>query len=141
MASQNTSRDALLDKIKEEQLAQGFVSQEFMTGLAEAAGVSVGEVYGVTTFYGFLSTEPQGKHVIRVCKSVPCCLKDAEKVIAWIAEELGIEPGQTTPDQRFTFELTNCIGACDAAPAMLIDDQVFGDLTREKTADVLRSYE
>lgn len=132
---------ALLNKIKEEQAAEGYVSEGFIASLADQAGLSTGEVYGVSTFYSFLSSRPRGRHVIRVCKSVPCGMQDAEMIIDWIAAELGIKPGDTTGDKRFTFELTNCIGACDVAPAMLIDEQVYGNLTREKTSEILKSFE
>jgi NADH:ubiquinone oxidoreductase subunit E len=141
MPSQNVAREVLLDKIKEEQLNNGHVSEAFIASIAEDLGLTVSEVFGVTTFYSFLSTEPLGRHVIRLCKSVPCCMQDAELVIDWINAELDIKPGDTTPDMRFSFELTNCIGACDMAPAMLIDDQVYGLLTREKVSEILKSYE
>jgi NADH:ubiquinone oxidoreductase subunit E len=104
-------------------------------------GLSVSEVYGVTTFYSFLTTKPSGKHVIRVCKSVPCCMKDAEMIIDWINTELEINPSETTSDGRFSFELTNCIGACDVAPSMLIDDNVYGHLTHQKISEILKSYD
>jgi NADH:ubiquinone oxidoreductase subunit E len=141
MPNQNVARDILLDKIKEEQLNNGHVSETFIAGMAKDLGLSVSEVFGVTTFYSFVSTEPLGRHVIRVCQSVPCCMQDAEMVIDWINAELDIKPGDTTPDRRFSFELTNCIGACDIAPAMLIDDQVYGLLTHEKISEILKSYE
>jgi NADH:ubiquinone oxidoreductase subunit E len=139
-ASKDTGRTILLNKIKAEQAKAGFVSEAFMTGMAKDLGLSVGEVYGVTTFYSFLSTQPLGRHVIRLCKSLPCCMQDAEKVIDWIRSELEINPGETSADGRFSFELTNCIGACDVAPAMLIDDQLYGHLDREKVSDILKSY-
>ena len=71
-------RDQLLGTIKEEQEKSGYVSQAAMAGMAQSAGVSVGDVYGVTTFYSFLSTQPLGRHVIRICKSVPCFLQGGE---------------------------------------------------------------
>ena len=141
MAKKNRDRDILLGMIKAEQLNSGYVSEEFMVSVAKNLGFSVGEVYGVATFYSFISTKPLGKHVIRVCKSLPCCMQDAELVIAWITAELEINPGETTADGRFSFELTNCIGTCDVAPAMLIDDQVFGHLTREKISEILKSFD
>jgi NADH:ubiquinone oxidoreductase subunit E len=141
MASPNNGRDNLLDKIKAEQLNSGCISEAFIKGTANEMGVSVSEVFGVATFYSFLSTQTLGRHVIRVCKSVPCCMQDAEQVIDWIQTELGISPGETTPDGRFSFELTNCIGACDMAPAMLIDDQVHGHLTHNKVSEIMKSYE
>ncbi len=133
--------EGLLSKIKEEQSLSGCVSEKFIAETASAFGISVSEVYGVTTFYSFLSTEPMGKHVIRICKSVPCILKNAEMIIESIGKELGIGPGETTADGRYTFELTNCIGSCDMAPAMLVDDDLHGNLTPEKIREILRSYE
>jgi NADH:ubiquinone oxidoreductase subunit E len=141
MAKKAKGRDALLEMIKEEQLNIGHVSEASITNMAKNLGLSVSEVYGVTTFYSFLSTKPLGKHVIRVCKSVPCCMKDAEMIIDWINAELDIQPGETTADGRFSFEMTNCIGACDTAPAMLIDDAVYGYLTREKISEILKSFD
>ena len=136
-----TGRESLLGMIKGEQAKSGCVSEGAMLRMAESLGVSVGDVYGVTTFYSFLSTEPVGRHVIRICKSVPCLLQNAEMIIKCIEKELDIGPGETTSDGRFSFELTNCIGACDQAPAMLIDDEVYGHLIPERISEILRSYE
>jgi NADH-quinone oxidoreductase subunit E len=141
MGEKSRGRDVLLRMIKEEQAKSGYISEDAIVALAESLGLTVSDVYGVTTFYSFLSTKPLGRNVIRICKSVPCRLKDAEMMIDWIGQELGIAPGQTTPDGRFTFELTNCIGACDQAPAMLINDEVYGELTREKISEILRSFD
>jgi NADH:ubiquinone oxidoreductase subunit E len=115
-AGEDSGRAVLLNKIKEEQL-NAVCSEAFITDMAKDLGLSVGEVYGVTTFYSFISTKPLGRHVIRVCKSLPCCMQDAEKVIDWVHAELAINPGDTSEDGRFSFELTHCIGACDMAPA------------------------
>jgi NADH:ubiquinone oxidoreductase subunit E len=141
MVKKDRGRDILLEMIKEEQLNSGHVSQESIISMAKTLGLSVSEVYGVTTFYSFLTTKPSGKHVIRVCKSVPCCMKDAEMIIDWINTELEINPSETTSDGRFSFELTNCIGACDVAPSMLIDDNVYGHLTHQKISEILKSYD
>jgi NADH-quinone oxidoreductase subunit E len=141
MGAQGRKRDVLLRMLKEEQALSGYVSEGAIGKVAKSLGLTVSEVYGVTTFYSFLSTKPLGRNVIRICKSVPCCLKDAETMIDWIGKELGIAPGETTPDGRFTFELTNCIGACDQAPAMLINGEVYVQLTREKISEILKSFE
>lgn len=141
MGQKGSKREALLGMIKEEQATSGYMSEGAMVKVSEALGVTVGEVYGVTTFYSFLSTWPLGRHVIRICKSVPCCMKDAEMLMEWIGKELGIGPGETTPDGRFTLTLTNCIGACDQAPAMLIDDEMYGPLSLERIAEVLKSFD
>ena len=135
------ARESLLGMIKEEQRKSGYISEEAMAGIAESLALSVGDVYGVTTFYSFLSTQPLGKHVIRICKGVPCFLQNAGMIIESIQEALWIGPGETTTDGRFSFELTNCIGACDQAPAMLVDDEVHGHLTPEKISEILKSYD
>ena len=141
MGQKGNGRDALLGMIKEEQAKTGYLSKDAMVRVAETLGLTVGDVYGVTTFYSFLSTWPLGRHVIRVCKSVPCCMKDAEMLIEWVGKELGINPEETTADGRFTLTLTNCIGACDQAPAMLIDDEVYGQLSPERISEILKSFD
>jgi NADH-quinone oxidoreductase subunit E len=77
--------------------------------------------------------------VIRICKSLPCYLKNGSMIIDEVARRVGIRPGETTPDGRFSFELTNCIGACDEAPAMLINEKLYGNLTAGKITDILKS--
>jgi NADH-quinone oxidoreductase subunit E len=131
----------LLNMIKAEQFQNGYVSEEAMNHIAQDLELPLGHVYGVTTFYSFLSTEPLGRHVIRICKSVPCFLQNGETVAASLQKELGIAPGETTADGRFTFLLTNCIGACDQAPAMLVDDEIHGNLTPSKIKKILQSYD
>lgn len=140
---QVTSRDheRLLPLLKESQRKHGYISRETMNELARLHGIPIGVVFGVATFYSFLSTKPKGTHIIRICKSVPCYLHDAEMIIECVEKELGIGPGETTPDGRFSFELTNCIGACDQSPAMMINDEVFGTLTPAKIASILKSFD
>lgn len=134
-------RGRLLGLLKDAQAETGYISPQFMEEVADRLGLSVGEVYGVATFYSFLSVQPQGKHPIRICKSMPCYFKHASLFIQGVKTAIGIAPGQTTPDGRFSFVLTNCIGACDQAPAMLVDDDLHGNLTLEKIEKILRSYD
>jgi NADH-quinone oxidoreductase E subunit len=130
----------MLVMIKKAQSQFGYVPEEFIAELAQSLNISTSEVYGVVTFYSFLFTKPTGRNVIRICKSLPCYLKSSKMIIESVANELGIKPGETTPDGRFSFELTNCIGACDRAPAMLINNDVHTDLTPEKISQILKSY-
>jgi NADH:ubiquinone oxidoreductase subunit E/NAD-dependent dihydropyrimidine dehydrogenase PreA subunit len=132
-------REKLLGMLEARQRESGFLSEEAIAEIAEAVGISIGDVYGVVTFYAFLSTQPLGQHVIRICKGLPCCIKDGPTIITAVEETLGVRPGETTKDRRFSFELTNCIGACDQAPAMLINDKVYGDLAPGRIAEVLQS--
>lgn len=131
----------MLVLLEEAQDKHGYLSRELLAELAESLGLSVSDVYGVASFYSFLLTKPLGRNVIRVCKSLPCYLKNSQIVIDYIEKEIGIRPGGTTADGRFSFELTNCIGACDRAPAMMINQDVYGDLTPEKISQILAKYE
>jgi len=141
VAAESVMRSAILGMLKEKQRESGYVSRSSVSEIAQSLGLTLSEVYGVATFYSFLSVVPQGRHVIRICKSLPCYLKNAPIIIKAVQMELGIAPGEVTPDGRFSFELTNCIGACDEAPAMMIDNEVYGDLSPAKIAEILRSYD
>lgn len=136
----NGGRGELLVLLEAAQDKSAHISRETITELAESLDLSIGEVYGVASFYSFLSTKPQGRNIIRICKSLPCLLKHAQTIIDGVRKEIGILPGETTPDDKFSFELTNCIGACDKAPAMMVNSDVHGDLTPKKIAKVLQAY-
>jgi NADH-quinone oxidoreductase subunit E len=133
-------REDLLASLKRVQDEHAHLPRECIIEISRSLDIPLSDVFGVATFYSFLSPRPQGRHIIRVCGSVPCYLKDSQMIIRGVAAELGIGPGETTSDGRFSLELTNCIGACDTAPAMLVNDDVHGDLNPTKIAQVLRSY-
>jgi NADH:ubiquinone oxidoreductase subunit E/Pyruvate/2-oxoacid:ferredoxin oxidoreductase delta subunit len=138
--AQGGKREKLLGMLKTEQARSGCVSPEAVEEIAQVLGVGLTDAYGVATFYSFLSKRPLGRNVIRICRSLPCYLKNAPMVIDSVKKVLGIKPGETTPDGRFSFRLTNCIGACDKAPAMLVNHDVHGHLTPEKISSILNSY-
>ena len=138
--SQPDGREKLLELLKAEQQTSGVISDDFITRLSKQLKLSRSEIYGVTTFYAFLSTRPLGKHVIRVCRSLPCYLKHSLMLIEAIGQTLGIAPGETTEDGNFSLELTNCIGACDQAPALMINQELHGNLTADMIPKLLESY-
>lgn len=140
ISTQHKGQEDLIVLLKEAQNKSGFVSGAVMAELAESLDIPINDVYGVTSFYSFLSTEPLGRNVIRVCKSLPCYLEHCQTIMESVEKEIGIKPGETTPDGRFSFQLTNCIGACDKAPAMMINDDVHVALTPEKIAQILETY-
>jgi len=137
--TQGKNQEKLLPRLKEAQSKFGYLPKELMTELAESLCLSISDVYGVATFYSFLSTKPQGRNVIRICQSIPCFLKDCQTIIDSVEKEIGIKPGETTPDGRFSFELTNCIGACDEAPAMMLNGEVHVNLTPGKISQILKA--
>jgi NADH:ubiquinone oxidoreductase subunit E/ferredoxin len=138
---ENDKRERLLNLLIARKRRDGFLSAASTTEIASDLSLPLSEVYGVASFYAFLSARPRGRNVIRICKSLPCYLKNGSMIIENIAQSIGIRPGQTTPDGRYSLELTNCIGICDRAPAMLINDTVHGDLSAKKITDILKSYQ
>jgi len=130
----------LLSKLKSEVERKDYLSRETMAGVAGQSDLPLNSVYGVASFYAYLPVFPVGKNVIKVCNCLPCEMKDVPAVVEGISREIGIGPGQTTPDGKFTLELVSCIGACDQAPAMMINDKLYGDLTAESIAGILKSY-
>jgi len=132
-------REHLLAQLQDEQESAGYISEQFIKQTAESLGISISEVYGVATFYHLLSTQPQGRNVILVCKCIPCYFKGSDSVIETIHEKLGIAPGETTQDGKFSLQLTNCIGACDQAPAILLNHDLHCNLTPVKIAQILEA--
>jgi NADH:ubiquinone oxidoreductase subunit E len=136
----DTSSGNLLPMLKKEQDRFKHVPPGFMAQAASSLNLSISEVYGVSTFYSFLSTKPLGANVIRICKSVPCFLQGSQMILQSIQNLIGIKPGERTADGKFSLELTNCIGACDKAPAMLVNQDIHGSLTPEKISRILKEY-
>ena len=135
-----SNRQDLLKILKQSQAKESLLSPTTLEELSDSLNLPKNEIFGVSSFYSFLSRKPQGRYVIRICKSLPCHMQEAQMIIDGIQEMLGITPGEVSKDGRFSFELTNCIGACDLAPAMLINDDVHGHLTPEKLSKVLKEY-
>ncbi len=140
ISTQHKGQEDLLVLLKEAQNKFGYVPEKVIAELARSVDIPINDVYGVASFYSFLSTKPLGRNVIRICKSLPCYLKHCQTIIESVAKEIGIKPGETTPDGRFSFQLTNCIGACDKAPAMMINNAVHVDLTPGKISQILKTY-
>jgi NADH-quinone oxidoreductase subunit E len=104
---------------------------------ADYLGLAYSFVYGVATFYTMYSLKPRGRHLIRVCQSPPCHLMGSTTVSRELMRLLGIGFGETTHDKRFTLEMSSCLGVCGVAPAMMVNEQVYGNLTPELVAEVI----
>ena len=130
----------LIGRLKEAQAKFGHVPDEVMAELARSLDIPINDVYGVASFYSFPSTQPLGRNIIRICQSLPCYLKYGQTIMESVAQEIGIIPGETTADGKFSFQLTNCIGLCDRAPAMMINYDPHVDLTPKKIAQILGTY-
>jgi len=133
------SMESLLDILHAIQDAdpQHHLSDEALRAAAEYVGAPLSEVVSTATFYTMYSRTPRGRHIIRLCESPPCQLLGAGTLGEVLADGLGVAVGETTADGAFTLETTSCLGACAEGPAMMVDDRVYGDLTKEKVLSVI----
>ena len=134
-------RSALLQALQEAQAIMGYLPIEVQKLVAENLGVTLSEVYSTITFYSFFNLKPIGKYHIRVCLGTACYVRGAEKVLDRLKTELGIEVGDTTDDLKFTLDGCRCIGACGLAPAIIVNDEVYGRLTPDKIPEILKKFE
>ena len=125
---------ATIEALKIVQKHRGWVSDEAVKAIAEKLKTSAADVDSVATFYNLIFRRPVGRHVIFTCDSVSCHIMGADGLRRKLEAKLGIKPGQTTPDNRFTLLPIVCLGTCDRAPAMLIDQDLHRDL--EDVADM-----
>lgn len=135
-----TAEAACLDVLKIVQKYRRWVSDEAIEALAPLLGMTTAELDSVATFYPFIFRRPVGRHVIFLCDTVSCWIMGYETVLDYLKRSLGITMGETTNDGRFTLLPVACLGACDHAPAMLVDQMLYGDLTLEKIDDILKGY-
>lgn len=117
-----------------------FLSEYSMVEIAREVDIPASDVYGTATFYSFIETKPTGKYIIRICKTITCAMKGKNQVLFAIQDMLKIKLGETTPDNRFSLLESNCLGWCHKAPAMLINNEVYTELTPEKVREILTSY-
>jgi NADP-reducing hydrogenase subunit HndA len=132
---------ALMPVLQAAQGIYGYLPIEVQTMVAEGLGISLSEVYGVATFYAQFALQPKGRFQISVCLGTACYVKGSGKIFDKISEELGIKSGECTPDGKFSLEACRCIGACGLAPVMKINDEVYGKLTPDSVADILKKYQ
>ena len=137
---QKKKKGPLMPVMQKAQDIYGALTIDVQELIAEELGIPMSDVYGVATFYSQFSLEPKGKHVIGVCMGTACYVKNVEKILDRLSEELKIGPGQTTPDGKFTLEPTRCLGCCGLAPVIMIDDQVYGRLTPGDIPGILANY-
>ena len=133
-------RTALMPILQGVVEAKNFISDTDMTEIAKELDLSAAQVFGTATFYSFLSTEPLGTYVIRVCKTISCAMRGKNEILATIEDILKIKLGETSSDRKFSLLEANCIGWCHKAPAMLINDTPYTELTPEKITEILREY-
>ncbi|HKK57152.1 NADH-quinone oxidoreductase subunit NuoE [Marinobacter sp.] len=131
---------ASIEALKIVQRRHGWVPDEAIAAIARVLGIGPGEVEGVATFYSLIFRQPVGRHVVLVCDSSSCFLTGFDELKQALVRELGIDYGETTTDNRFTLLPVCCLGACDGAPALMIDDDTYGPVAADDLPGLLEAY-
>ncbi|ODS39835.1 MAG: hypothetical protein A7315_10395 [Candidatus Altiarchaeales archaeon WOR_SM1_79] len=127
----------VLQDIQEE---YGYLSEEAVSEVAKQLEIKMIDVYGVASFYGTFSFTPKGKHIIIVCLGTACHVRGASNIVDLFSQELGINPGETTQDLKFTLETVTCLGCCALGPVVVVDGKYHGNMTPSKVEKLLSSY-
>ena len=115
-----------------------YLPEEILAYIATSLGISPARVFGVATFYSLFTLKPKGKYLVRVCDGTACHVKRSMDVHDVLCRKLNLRDGRdTTPDMLFTVETVNCLGACGLAPAMVVNDEVYGQLTPERAREII----
>jgi NADH-quinone oxidoreductase E subunit len=132
---------ALILVLEEVQEAIGYLPKPVMQRVALGLKVPFSEVYGVVTFYSFFTMAPKGKHTVRCCLGTACYVRGGKKLLDTLTETLKVQPGETTPDKRFSLETVRCLGACGLAPVVVVDEDTHRQMKPSKISGVLEAYD
>ena len=130
-----------IDALKIVQAHRGWVSDESLQAIARHLQMSAEELEGIATFYNLIFRRPVGENVILLCNSISCWIKGCDKLQKKITEHLGIEPGQTTGDNRYTLLPVTCLGACDKAPVMMVGEALHEDIDEQTLRSLFTAAE
>jgi NADH-quinone oxidoreductase E subunit len=131
---------ALMPLLHYVQKVRGYLDEDELVFVADLLQIPHVRAYEVATYFTMYTTNPRGKHLIQVCRNLSCNLAGCETIIGAIKSELGVEPGETTPDKFFTLVEVECIGACDMAPAVMVDEDLHPQVTAESLRAILDEY-
>ena len=120
---------------------QNYISEENIKTLSEEMRIPVSDIKGTASFYSMYSFVPRGKYIIRICESPPCHILGAQTIFDAVEKKLGIKEGETTKDGLFTLEATSCLGICGVAPAMMINEEAYGNLDEKKINEILEQIQ
>ena len=138
VSKSETKRSALIPALREIQNEYGYLSAQSMEEAATMLEISPSSVQNVATFYTMFFTEPAGKHIVWVCRTLSCALRGAEHVEHYMCDKLGIKTGETTPDGKITLMEAECLASCGTAPVMLVDNTLEENLTKARVDQVIQ---
>jgi NADH-quinone oxidoreductase subunit E len=132
------SHDSLIPILQEVQAAEGFIPEEAIIKIGSFLGMSTTKIYGLATFYDQFRFVPQGKVHLRICNGTTCFINGSTPIINAVKEAFGTDPGQTTRDGRFSFELTACMGGCNDGPVIKVGNDYYSHLRSEDIPEMVR---
>lgn len=133
-------REELIPILNDVNRRVGYLPSQALSEVARLLQVSKSQVFSVATFYQMLSTVETGEHVVLFCESAPCHVSGGRQVWQRLKEELQLEPGQTSPDKKWTLVTVSCLGVCGVGPVIVIDEDMYGNVTPEMVPDILARY-
>ncbi|RJX17100.1 MAG: NADH-quinone oxidoreductase subunit NuoE [Ammonifex sp.] len=139
LSRHDKNRSALIPVIQEAQELFGYLPREALLKVAAHLGVPASAVYGVATFYAQFYLTPRGRHRVKVCQGTACHVRGGRSVLEAVKKQLGVGPGETTPDQKFTLERVACVGSCSLAPVVLVDEKILGGMTPDKVSRLTKA--
>lgn len=130
----------LIPILHEVNAEKGYISDDAIKALSAQMKIPTSHIYSVVTFYRMLSHEPRGRHVIQFCESAPCHVAGGRLVFEKLQKELGLSKGETSEDDKWTLITTSCLGICGVGPVMIIDNDIYGNITPEQIPEILSHY-
>lgn len=138
LARYEKCRSSLIPIVQEAQEAFGYIPREVLLKVAKHLCLPPATAYAVATFYAQFHFTPQGRHKVRVCQGTACHVCGGKSIMDAVQQELGVSPGETTPDYRFRLERVACVGSCSLAPVVVVDDKIHGAMTAAKVKELIR---
>lgn len=134
------SRDELIPILNDVNQKLGYLPSEALKEISFRLKSPEASLFSVASFYHMLSTKPRGKHVIQFCESAPCHVVGGREVWQKLKDELNLEPGETSPDGQWSLITTSCLGLCAVGPVIVVDEDIYGNVTADQVAEILSSY-
>lgn len=140
VARHGLTPEALIPILTEVNQELGYLPVDALTEISRLLRLPQSQLLAVTSFYQMLSTKPRGKHIIQLCESAPCHVMGGRRLERALQEELGLEPGQTSPDGQWTLLMVSCPGVCGVGPVMIVDEDVYGKIEPAQVPEILAHY-
>lgn len=140
LAPYRGQRGATIPVLQKAQEEIGYLPEEIISEIADFLGMTKNEVYGVASFYAQFRFERQGEHIVRVCQGTACHVRGGRRILDTVQREIGILPGETREDYKFSLDRVFCFGSCALAPVMVVDGTVYGRMTTTRARQILTQY-